>query len=351
MSKVSIIIPVYNASNKLNRCVDSVLKQSFSNIEVILVDDGSKDDSLSLCESIAQSDERVRVYHQENAGVSAARNLGIRKATGNWLMFVDSDDWVVPTAVAQMVELVEKDDSPMGVCSLCSDYLKNSITVVLDDEKLPISRIFAKYPQDSRLGMVLCTVCNKIFRREIISAHGIQFEQGICFGEDFIFNMRFFQHIQSVRTTSALLYHYDCTSENSGVKKIYSDYDSFILSMNQALRDFWNTVTIEDAVREVFNEIFIGDRWRYAVDVCLHSSKSLQEQEELIYRWINAMPIEMRMWKTLNDGEIGRLLRLWSNNTPSITTVRKEIIILQRKRRQREKVLMLKRLLRRVLFR
>ena len=94
MLKYSIIIPVYNAEATLNKCVDSVLMQQFANVEVILVDDGSKDGSLQICEEYARKDSRVTVIHKENGGVSSARNRGLDIAKGTWVTFVDSDDYL-----------------------------------------------------------------------------------------------------------------------------------------------------------------------------------------------------------------------------------------------------------------
>ena len=102
---VSVIVPVYNVEEYLGRCVDSILAQTYSNLEVILVDDGAKDSSGTICDAYAEKDPRVRVIHKENGGLSSARNAGIDVATGEYLEFVDSDDWLEPDAVESMLEL------------------------------------------------------------------------------------------------------------------------------------------------------------------------------------------------------------------------------------------------------
>ena len=91
---VSVIVPVFNREKEIDRCVKSILNQTYENIELILVDDGSADSSLAICESYSEKDQRVRVFHQENNGVSSARNCGIHKAKGEYLTFVDSDDYI-----------------------------------------------------------------------------------------------------------------------------------------------------------------------------------------------------------------------------------------------------------------
>lgn len=105
MTKVSIIVPVYNEEKHLNRCVDSVLCQTYSDLELLLVDDGSTDNSSAICDEYAQLDSRVRVFHKENGGVSKARNLGISKANAEWIMFLDSDDYLMKDALEILISL------------------------------------------------------------------------------------------------------------------------------------------------------------------------------------------------------------------------------------------------------
>ena len=96
--KVSIIVPIYNAEKTLHRCVDSILNQDVTDFELLLIDDGSKDDSAKICDTYAASDNRVRVIHKENSGVSATRNLALNEAKGEYLQFLDADDWITPNA-------------------------------------------------------------------------------------------------------------------------------------------------------------------------------------------------------------------------------------------------------------
>jgi len=94
MTKLSVIVPVYNAEKYLEECVESILQQSFASIEILLINDGSRDSSGIMCDSFAKKDSRIRVFHKDNGGVSSARNLGLDNARGEWICFVDSDDWL-----------------------------------------------------------------------------------------------------------------------------------------------------------------------------------------------------------------------------------------------------------------
>ena len=123
---VSIVVPVYNAEKYLEDCLISLVDQTYENIEIILVDDGSVDDSGRICDSWAEKDDRIIVYHKKNEGVSATRNFGIQRARGKFLMFVDADDMLVLNAVEYMVKEMIKNNSELVVCKYQSqDYKKN----------------------------------------------------------------------------------------------------------------------------------------------------------------------------------------------------------------------------------
>ena len=112
--KISVIVPVYNAEKYLHRCIDSILSQTFTDFELLLIDDGSKDGSGAICDEYAAKDNRVRVFHKENGGVSSARNLGLDNACGEWVTFVDADDYVRPSYLATYIEISTARDGGGG---------------------------------------------------------------------------------------------------------------------------------------------------------------------------------------------------------------------------------------------
>ena len=113
--KISVIVPVYKAEKYLHRCVDSILSQTFTDFELILVNDGSPDNCGAICDEYAQKDNRVRVFHKENGGVSSARNLGLDNAKGEWITFVDSDDWLKPGCLEQLTNKLDADMIKCGI--------------------------------------------------------------------------------------------------------------------------------------------------------------------------------------------------------------------------------------------
>ena len=126
MTAISIIVPVYNAEKTLPRCIDSILAQTFTDYELILVDDGSSDGSLSVCSAYAARDSRIRVLHQENAGVSAARNAGLDAAAGKYIMFCDSDDEVEPEWCALLHQEIEAHPDSWVLCGVSRENAAGS---------------------------------------------------------------------------------------------------------------------------------------------------------------------------------------------------------------------------------
>lgn len=207
--KISVIIPVYNAADLLPRAVGSVLMQDFSDMEVILVDDGSTDDSAFVCDELAQSDMRVRVIRKSNGGVSSARNAGLDVAKGEYVMFLDADDAIGEDALSMMCQdeadfvlagfeksvdgkLTESykpknNFKYQGVRELCSFF----------DDVLPRENTY-----------ILNSACFKLFRRSILLEKNIRFVEGLSFAEDKLFVMSFLEHVQSVCTVSAVVYTY-----------------------------------------------------------------------------------------------------------------------------------------------
>lgn len=125
MDLISIIVPVYKVEKYINRCINSIVGQSYTNLEIILVDDGSPDNCGEICDSYAREDNRIRVIHKANGGLSDARNHGIETATGKWLMFVDSDDWIHPQTVEKLYEAVKKQSVRVSVCNYEETHEKN----------------------------------------------------------------------------------------------------------------------------------------------------------------------------------------------------------------------------------
>ncbi|WP_138205052.1 glycosyltransferase [Haloimpatiens lingqiaonensis] len=215
---ISIIVPVYNVEKYLKACLESLLGQSYHNIEVILVDDGSRDNSPIICDYYAAIDQRVKVIHKENGGASAARNTGIKAAKGKYIMFVDSDDYVDEDFVKSMIECMLEKFVDMVVCGYERVILnknkvlcRKSITYGLAEYKNKDELYKDFYPFFDNKGFN--TLWNKIYHANIIKDNNIRFIENINMAEDFLFNLKYIQYVTSCAFIDKPLYKY-VISEN-----------------------------------------------------------------------------------------------------------------------------------------
>lgn len=348
MDKVSIIVPVYNASKTIRRCVESIIHQSYSNLEIILVDDGSSDDSLSICEDISKIDNRVKIFAQKNAGVAVARNKGIDNSTGEWLMFVDSDDWIELNTVQSMLKLIGSKETSYGVYSFLNEYFSMSKALCVDDSYYTPYDLLFKFQSVNNLEAIICSVCNKIYPRSIIVDNNIRFDKGIKFGEDFIFNSKIIPYTQKIATTSELFYHYDCTTEDSGVKKLYREWDTYILAIDDAVKKLLDLLQLDDNSANRFRQSFVTNQWRYALEVCITNSCSVNKKADIFYNWLNSIPEDMWQWETLKQSELGVFIQGNKKELSRKKVFRQMRQVINRKKKK-DFVILLKQLARRIL--
>lgn len=204
--KITVIVPVYNTERFLSKCIDSVLAQTHSNLELLLIDDGSSDCSPQICDEYALRDERVRVFHQMNAGVSVARNLGIENATGDYIIFVDSDDYLDEDYLSCFNP--EHADLYLQGVTLENEQGVTNQTLEpkeLHDRKKVADFVAQTLPLPDE-GLVLRAVCSKLYRRDILAS--LRFDEGMSFAEDYLLNLRVYQHIRCMTLVSGCGYHY-----------------------------------------------------------------------------------------------------------------------------------------------
>ena len=190
--RVSVIIPCYNSEKYLSACLDSVLAQTEKDIEVIVVDDGSRDGTLDIAQIYARKDARVKVLHQQNAGVSAARNLGLKKARGEWVSFVDSDDLLTLDALEVMLEAADE-QTDMVVCAHETFDERGGREVFWPQTRWPYKTGEKKrYAAALRLiegDSILNIMCNKLHRKSLLDREGLCLTAGIAIAEDALFNL------------------------------------------------------------------------------------------------------------------------------------------------------------------
>lgn len=206
MPRVSVIIPVYRVESTLRRCVDSVLGQTFPDIRVILVDDGSPDSCPDICEEYARADSRMQVIHKENGGISSARNAGLKTATGEYVMFLDSDDYLAADALDHLL----KANADWIIGTVVSVSPANTVTYQAERK----SELFDRQRFAEELPLLINErrtnyIHGNLYRRELIEKHGILFEDDkLSYGEDTVFNFTFLPFCSSIYVCGHPVHYY-----------------------------------------------------------------------------------------------------------------------------------------------
>ena len=218
---VSIVVPMYNSEKYMSECIDSVLNQDYKNIELILVNDGSKDKTEKIAKDYAKNDKRVIVINQENKGVSEARNNGIKHSKGEYITFIDSDDFIEKDFISYYVSLIEKTNADIALSRMPIKYRTNIEVKPQSEEKIEVIS-----GNDCALEMLYYKIFiaswNKLFRKELLTNNNILFENNLAFGEGFNFSIDAFLKANKVCTTSISKYYYRVDNVNSVMTK-YSE--------------------------------------------------------------------------------------------------------------------------------
>lgn len=208
MPQLSIIIPVYNTEKYLHRCIDSVLLQSFTDYELLLIDDGSTDGSGTICDEYAAIDARIRVVHRSNYGVSATREFALSQATGEFIQFIDSDDWIDSTMLQKMYNEAQQKDADIVCC--CFDLIFDTHTTpyrLIYKDKISL--------QKAIIGNCFGVLWKNLIRRDVIISNDIHFDNDLQGGEDYCFMVKAITASSVISTVDEILYHYNKQNQNS----------------------------------------------------------------------------------------------------------------------------------------
>lgn len=203
---ISIILPCFNVAKYIDNCIQSILKQTFNNFEIIAINDGSTDDTLSILNNYNLSSNKLKIFNQENYGVSASRNLGLQFCRGKYVVFVDSDDYLELDYLEKLYQNITKNDNDLVCCAYFDHYKSKNqyLTSYLITGKI-IPNIFISY-LFKNIGGVLW---DKIYKLDIINTFRIRFESNLNISEDLIFNLKYLQHINNIFIINDPLYHYN----------------------------------------------------------------------------------------------------------------------------------------------
>ena len=199
---VSILLPIYNVEAYLQKCLDSIIRQTYTNLQIVLIDDGSKDKSLAICQEYATRDKRIEVFRQENQGVATTRNHLLEKVKGDYVLFVDSDDWIEADMVESLLELAKRYDVDMVNCQMViNDALcnKGHSEVTMWSQEEAVSQ-FLRHIQFNG------SLCNKLIKSNLLL--NLQFQPDISYGEDALFCWYVLQRVKNVVLINQQFYHY-----------------------------------------------------------------------------------------------------------------------------------------------
>lgn len=267
--KVSIIVPVYKVEEYLAECIDSILAQTYSDIEVLLVDDGSPDHCGDICDRYAEKDPRIVVVHQENGGVTSARRVGVERATGEWISFVDGDDTLPPDAIEILINASEGHDCVRGTCF-------TDRKIQFPSHRFPIlsSEACVKYILNS---LFLPTLCIGIYRKPILEKNEIfQIPSSIVHSEDTLSLIKIILNLDHVRYVDEIVYNYRLR-EDSVTHTFVPNYD-YERQYDDCLRDIFR--------KRNYMELFHKELFRFRISFIrqLMNSRTMKMRNEYVKR-------------------------------------------------------------------
>lgn len=260
MKKLSVIVPVYNCRKEIGRCLESIKKQTYSNLDIIVVDDGSNDGTLEICRQYACMDRRIRVFHQENEGVIAARRAGVEKAEGEYITFVDGDDWIEPEMYCYMMNPVKLQDYDI-ICSGLTLEKDNYAADEFDgfregtyDRETIVAEIIPcmMYSSPMKKRAVTSSVCNKVFKKNIVDKVLLHIKNEITYGEDAVITYPSIAISRKIYLYTKSWYHY--MIHDGSMVQSYS------------LDSFGKILNLENEFQRIFSKFGIWEDMKYQVE-------------------------------------------------------------------------------------
>lgn len=292
-SLISVIVPVYNAERYLPKCVESIIKQTYKNIEIILIDDGSTDNSGKICDEYAKLDNRIKVIHKKNGGVSSARNKGLKEVQGQYIHFVDSDDFISP----KLIQLLFKEANKYSAEFVAAGFSRESnLPVGVEPEVLPpdfmtetnveFINTFLDMPTQ-----IMYTPWAKLYKKEIIQNNNITFPEDIDLGEDLLFNLKYYTFVKKGVFLNKSLYSYRFI-ENSLSQKFRKNALFIQLRIHSAKIEFLKQACCwSEETSQKVNYIFCLNIMEM-LECLIHSNLPLREKYQEYYIILNTSKVQ-----------------------------------------------------------
>jgi glycosyltransferase involved in cell wall biosynthesis len=286
---ISVIVPVYNVENYLRACVDSIIAQTYDNLEIILVDDGSPDNCPAICDEYAEKDRRIKVIHKENGGVSSARNYGIDASKGLYITFIDSDDTVAKNWIEGLYETINDYDLSIAGITYVNDQNQSSSS--------PIGKEFVDLIKNSLFGYA----CNKLYKKEAIGDLRFASVQR----EDIIFNLSLFSSGKTYKLVDSHGYYYFQRNNSLLHEMAIPDIQAIFEFEENIQRSIFDLSETDKSV--VYNTVMYSYVTDYIYKLLLSKSISAKEKKRLIKEIISYQPLQMMLKKEYADNTLYRI--------------------------------------------
>lgn len=278
---LSIIIPVFNGELCIEKCVKSIEKQKYSNYELILINDGSTDNTFEICERLAQKNKKIKIFNKKNTGVSDTRNLGINEAKGKYIQFVDADDEIYPTLSSKLIDLIKKEQADLGICGYTVIKNKKEINKVNENKNCnnyDLDFLYEKY--------LLHPIWNKVYIKEKISN---MFDKRITLGEDLLFNINYLKYNSKIAFLPENLYRYNVTTTKTLSSK-YSENLIFVnkliyTKINELYKQYYKTKYNKDSINKIFYKNIIHN----INNISINKKLTNKEKRKLIKENLNSL--------------------------------------------------------------
>lgn len=328
---VSIIVPMYNSEKYIERCVKSLINQSYKNIEIILIDDGSKDKTIEILKLYNNKDSRIKLYKKKNSGASSARNYGLEKCTGDYILFVDADDYIDANMVQDMVSMVDITENTMvfsGNDEIYSDKIEYRNLFIDIKDKDSISKdVVMREIASGRAGLI----CSKLIPKFIVDRFSIRFDESIKMSEDQLFFLELAQYIDKFSYIEGCMYHYDRTNEKSITVNYKSDIYENQMYVFKTIEKIFKKNNLID--REDINALSnkIKDILLFCInnEVCTSNIRNINEKIKNIKCILKDTHIDSKYADEIKQSLIGRLIYKCINSNNTTLSILELFIVLK----------------------
>lgn len=274
--KVSIIVPLYNSASVIKRCVLSVLNQTYTKLELVLVDDGSTDSSMEICLALQKSDDRVKIFQKKNGGVSSARNYGIEKATGTWVTFLDSDDYLELNFLKELMDFSNSYPLLVGGFKRFGDKVDEAVP---EEQHIDIKKDLEDLWNKTVEKFIYWYPWGKIYKLDIIKKNNLQFNEQMFYSEDFCFLLSYLGCIESFSVKGVANYCH--LYEKRRAKKYKMDFDTFQRHLSHQDEAFINL----ESKHGHFYKLVRQNVHRRLIDNFLYNLMDISKFVEFKYEW------------------------------------------------------------------